>query len=125
MPGIACSVEDCQHVTPEGDIAAMTNLLIIHARLAHDVNMNLGNNNAGNPKAPPMTRPKIECEISEENWKVFTAKWDMFKNGANLTDRQIGPQLFDCCEESLKSMILKQNANFSTLDEQACLSCKA
>ena len=59
--------------------------------------------------------------IDEEAWQLFLHKWKMFKGGANVKDGQVGPQLFNCCTDSLQNTIIKGKTDFTDLNEKDCL----
>lgn len=54
--------------------------------------------------SPKLARPK---GASEETWNTFIARWEMFKSSTDLLLKEIGQQLFHCCDEILRDDILK------------------
>ena len=118
MPGLPCTAPDCAVETQEGTLAEMIQLLTLHTQVAHG----RGTAAASSQKAPPITRPKVESGISEENWQVFTQRWELFKNGASLDARHVNSQLFDCCEDSLQTNLLKESTQIASLTEAQVLN---
>ena len=99
----------CKYTTVEGTVGEMVELLKLHTQVAHGY------------KGPALTRPKVEAGTSEEVWQVFEQKWKLFKTGVGLETRQMCPQLFNCCEESLQDNLLKEGAKVEDLREEELL----
>ena len=87
MPGIACTAGGCDHVTLEGNLDQMIQLIQAHNQASHPVAA------AGVPPAAPPNRPdkpkKPVLEMSgtsveEENWNYFLDRWRAYKIMAGI-----------------------------------------
>ena len=128
MPGLECpaaacmgGVEEARFVTVESaDVATMMELLKLHTAICPAYLTALPG--VVTVKAPSLDRPVVEAGISEEEWNVFEQKWGLFKGGARLAGAQIAPQLYNCCEPSLQSSLLKENDKFAQMTERDALT---
>ena len=114
MPGLPCAKSECpnSYVTPEGTMDQMLKLLEMHMQHNHSQRA------ATATKAPSITRPTVEPGISEEEWQVFTRKWEMFSVAAGLDKKAVSAQLFSCCDPTLQDILLKDSTTFNELDEE-------
>ena len=53
----------------------------------------------------------IGRESTEESWNTFIAKWTMFKEGTDLSPRDVVRQLFQCCDDELGEAIIKGHSS--------------
>ena len=74
-------------------------------------------------KVPKINQPVISGGSSEENWNVFHARWQLFKQGTALAPAEITQQLFGCCDEFLGNDILQgSNIDIATTNGVALLA---
>ena len=62
---------------------------------------------ANHSSGPKLERPKVDVGINEEEWNIFTRRWDAFVIGSNLNPNSCSSQLFQCAGETLGNMLLK------------------
>ena len=72
-------------------------------------------------KLPPIERPKLKQDISEEEWGTFIQEWKRFKRCTDIPTGQEADQLFDCCDKTLGRLILKENPDVIELGEKELL----
>ena len=73
-------------------------------------------------KPPPIPRPVIEQDVSEEDWTSFISEWENYKRCTKLADDQLAGQLYHCCEKSLARLILREQPNIVSQGEQPLLA---
>ena len=109
MPSIDCPIGGCTYSTGDVDPAIAAALLTVHN------NIHVG---AAAPttkqKAPKLARPTISGGSTEEVWNAFRARWDLFKNGTQLTLNETTQQLFQCCDDALGNDLIRGNSNIVT-----------
>ncbi len=52
-------------------------------------------------KLPPMERPILKQDVTEEEWDSFNQDWKRFSRCTDIPAGQVADQLFDCCERGL------------------------
>lgn len=62
-------------------------------------------------RLPPIPRPEIKQDISEEDWDSFIAEWENFKRCTAIPDEQLADQLYQCCEKSLSRLLIREQPN--------------
>jgi len=108
MPSIDCPIASCSYSTGDVEPAIAAALLTVHN------NVHIG---AAAPaaatkqKAPKLTRPTISGGSSEEIWNSFQARWNLFRNGTQLTPNEVTQQLFQCCDDPLGNDLIRGNPN--------------
>jgi len=60
-------------------------------------------------KIPPIIRPEIKQDVSDEDWSTFVAEWGNFKRCTDIPAGCDADQLFQCCERSLARLLLREN----------------
>lgn len=60
-------------------------------------------------KPPQISRPEVKQDISTEEWYSFLEEWKRFKRITDLATTEIADQLFQCCEQPLRRLLLKEN----------------
>ena len=105
MPIFACPVTDCTFATEDINDAVAVVMLQIHASAVHPPA--LARTPITRPKAPPMERPRIDCGVEPEAWNNFLRRWQLFRNGSDITDAAAPLQLFECASQRLGDMVLK------------------
>ena len=72
-------------------------------------------------KLPPIQRPEVKQDISEEDWDAFMVEWTNFKRCTNLPSTNITDQLYQCCERSLARLLIKEQPDIVMKDEDTLL----
>ena len=62
-------------------------------------------------KIPPIKRPEIKQDVSDEDWATFVAEWGNFRRCTDIPVGCDADQLFQCCERSLARLLLRENPN--------------
>ena len=60
-------------------------------------------------KLPPIQRPEIRQDVSDEDWATFLAEWDHFKRCTEISDNLIADQVYLCCEKSLARLLIRED----------------
>ena len=79
-------------------------------------------NTTAKQKVPPIDRPEIKQDVTDEDWATFIAEWSRFKRCTDIPGRCIGDQLFQCCERSLGRLLIKENPDIIAAGEEALLN---
>ena len=53
-----------------------------------------------------LARPKVTQGMSMESWRSFQVLWRLYKNGADLSEAECGPQLIHCCNEEIMVQLI-------------------
>ena len=62
-------------------------------------------------RLPPIQRPEVKQDITEDDWDAFIIEWQNFKRCTNLPSASITDQLYQCCERSLAPLLIKEQPN--------------
>ena len=73
-------------------------------------------------RLPPIPRPEIKQDITEEDWVCINAEWSNFKSCAGISDDQLVNQLYQCCEKSLARLIIREQPDVLTKGEAGLLA---
>ena len=73
-------------------------------------------------RLPPIQRPEVRQDITEEDWDAFIIEWENFKRCTNLPSASITDQLYQCCERSLARLIIKEQPHIVSKDENCLLT---
>ena len=60
-------------------------------------------------KIPPISRPVIKQDVTDEDWATFVAEWGNFRRCTDIPPGCEADQLFQCCEKSLGRLVLREN----------------
>ena len=106
-----CQFPDCDYVAEHASEAVAIALFNSH------------NNGHQRPsakqKVPRIDRPVLKQDISDEEWYSFEADWTRFKRCTDIPEGDIADQLFQCCEQSLARLLLKENPDVVSGGEAA------
>jgi hypothetical protein len=98
---IQCQFDGCAYAAEHEDInvaVAMLNSHVpMHARTG---------STTPKGRAPPIDRPAIGTEVSEEGWSNFADMWKEFKNITRLETTEAAAQLFQCCDQELAKLLI-------------------
>ena len=103
MPSITCPVDGCTWQSQDlGDAfaAILLTSLQMHNQAVHS------------PAAAPPTKlklkpPTVGAGCNPDQWSAFTRQWGMYKTGMALTNDQRSTALFYCCEDDLKTDLMR------------------
>ena len=116
MPTTACPIEGCNVVTADGaDAAERIALLAIHAS-THSSNIVI----SSNPEK--VSRPKIARASTSEDWEYFKRRWEDYKTARHITDDDLKMQLLECCEETLRRDLHRNDRSISSREETTILA---
>lgn len=130
MPQLTCPVTDCQWVSQDlaADFAqALTEALRMHDRDVHSTPTAATTALAA---PPPNTHrklrldpPRITAGSELDQWSAFTRQWNMYKTGMEIPDNMCAIALFYCCDEDLRTDIMRDIAgDVSAMTETALLA---
>ena len=72
-------------------------------------------------KLPPIERPKLKQDITEEACNLFEQEWKRFRRCTDIPVGQEADQLFDCCEKTLGRLILREDPSIIETGEESLL----
>ena len=82
----------CDYSTKDVEAVIAAALLTVHNSIhAGPASVPVAHNQQ---KAPKLVRPTVSRGSSEETWNAFSARWDIFKAGTQLTAAETTQQLF-------------------------------
>ena len=96
---ITCSVPGCEFTS--GDVSEA------HQAIAPPT----ASVTAPVPRGPKLERPKVDVEVTTEEWNLFVRRWDVFRAGSGINDTSAPSQLFQCAGTELGDSLLKVNVN--------------
>ena len=113
---IECGFPDCEYVTEhESEQVA---LIQFQSHLsAHQQIQNSSSAAPNKQKLPPIERPILKQDISEEEWDSFLQEWKRFKRCTDIPSDQEADHLFNCCEKGLRRLILKEDPDLINAGE--------
>ena len=101
---IDCNFPNCtyfaEHDSEQVDIIQFQNYLASHQQPLQKTTKQ---------KLPPIERPTIKQDITEEEWDSFNQEWKRFKRCTDIPISQEADQLFDYCEKGLGDLKPKHN----------------
>ena len=105
MPEIPCQFPDCNFkATNDSEAVAIVMFnshVMSHQRAAP--------NASSSQKLPPIQRPEIRQDVSDEDWASFLAEWEHFKRCTDIPTDRITDHLYLCCEKSLARLIIGED----------------
>ena len=123
MAPITCPVAECTQTFQEDlDATVLLALLDLHARAAH------GHPAAAAPQAPTprikaetVKRPVISASGTEEEWRYFLQRWNIYKQATKLTGDDVLFQLLETCDEPLRRDLTRSHGDLIGEPEQTVL----
>ena len=73
-------------------------------------------------KLPPIPRPTVKQDISEEDCVSFISEWNNFKRCTSIPGNIAADQLYHCCEPSLARLIVREQPQIVSLGEEELLA---
>ena len=119
MVAIRCKFGDCPE-SIEHDSEAVALVMFQSHMMTHQADGRTSTATA--QKLPPIQRPEIKQDITEEDWDAFVIEWNNFKRCTDLPSANVTDQLYQCCERSLARLLIKEQPDIVSKDEQALLS---
>ena len=106
MPAIKCPFPNCEYITGDVDNTLAATLLNIHA-LTHTATPPPATDTT-RQRPPKLDRPKISRGTSEEEWRTFTKKWNLFKLATTIPANQVTTHLWQCCDRDLEADLFRE-----------------
>ena len=109
MPAINCPVDDCDWKTQDlsGEFAAILHTsLNVHVRTAHPQPASDLASESVSTKLK-LKPPTIGPGCDPDQWCHFKRQWEMYKKVMKLGDTELATGLFYCCEDDLKSTLMR------------------
>ena len=108
---LKCPIPGCLYETPESSetvacalLAAPTPLHMTSQAHASQVAEKMPRSHG-----PKLDRPKVDVGINQEEWNIFTRRWNVFVAGSGIHPENCSSQLFQCAGETLGNSLLKSD----------------
>ena len=109
MLTLGCLVAGCKEQVANTDEDVAIALFNAHASThTGDTDCNQG---SSVKKIVELARPKITQGMSLDSWSSFQVLWKLYKDSADLSEAECGPQLVHCCNEDLVMQLLCMDPN--------------
>jgi hypothetical protein len=118
MTAIDCQFDGC-NVKVEHDSEAVALAMFQSHMMTHQVK--LQSNTVHSQKLPPIQRPEVKQDITEEDWDTFVIEWTNFKRCTSIPTASIVDQLYQCCEKSLARLLIREQPDIVSKDEDTLL----
>jgi hypothetical protein len=105
MPEIPCQFPDC-NFRAINDSEAVAIVMFNSHVMSHQ---RAAPNSSSSQKLPPIPRPEIRQDVSDEDWASFLAEWEHFKRCTDIPTDRIADHLYLCCEKSLARLIIRED----------------
>ena len=110
MVQLHCPFPGCQYDTPECSEAVACALLTAHSPVhMYGPNQAAAAAPTTHNRGPKMERPKVDIGVTQEEWNIFTRRWDAFVTGSGLNPDASSSQLFQCAGDALGDGLLKMD----------------
>ena len=106
MTSIKCPIPGCTYETPESSETVACALLAAHTPLHMNAPLR-ATADISATRGPKLDRPKVDVGVTQEEWNIFTRRWDIFVVGSGLDPEASSSQLFQCAGETLGNSMLK------------------
>ena len=120
MPQYDCPRDICEYKTPNVPDAVAAVLLQDHLHTMHPAAQSCGAVKKAKP--PSMALPKVARDIFDDEWCSFLNEWESFKNTTELPEDSVNRYLLSCCEEELRSSVLRAEPRIVEKNEQDVLT---
>ena len=115
---IPCQYTDCQFVAEHASEAVALAIFGSHV-VTHQ--QPATTRAPAKQKLPPIERPHIKQDVTDEDWASFIIEWRRFKRCTDIPAGQEADQLFDCCERGLGRLLIKENPDIIAAGEDELL----
>ena len=105
MTKLKCSVGGCTFETEDVEATIALELLKVHDR-HHPVTVS--NNTC---KVEKVRRPVVTSSGTSEDWRYFLQRWEEYKKATGIQGEELVLQLLECCEETLRRDLSRNNAS--------------
>ena len=112
FPG--CEVE-IEHASEAVAVAMFQSHVVSHSQVTTSAKV-------PSQRLPPIPRPEVKQDISEEDWISFVAEWTNFKRCTEIGDNQIPDQLYQCCEKNLAKLLIREQPDILSRGEKDLLA---
>ena len=114
MSAITCQYPDCNFTATNASeaiaLAMFQSHLLSHQRPA--------TSSSSSQKLPPIDRPEICQDVSDEDWETFLAQWNHFKRCTDIPPDRIPDHLYMCCDKSLAKLVIREDPDIITKGEE-------
>ena len=69
-----------------------------------------------------MALPKVSSDIFDDEWCSFVNEWQSFKSTTELPEDSVNRYLLSCCEEELRSSVLRAEPRIVERSEKEVLT---
>ena len=104
---IRCQFSDCDHTVIHASEAVALAMFNTHVMTHNQPAAAISNAQ----KLPPIPRPEIRQDMSEEDWCSFVVEWNNFKKCTGIKNDAYADQLFQCCERNLMKVLIRGQPN--------------
>ena len=111
---ISCQFPDCDHKVSHASEAVALAMFNTHAMSHTQPTAATGNNSQ---KLPPIPRPELALDVSEEDYCSFVVKWSNFKKCTGIAQDSYAEQLFQCCEKNLMKLLIRSQPDIVSKGE--------
>ena len=119
MNKIPCQFPECNFEATHASEAVAIVMLNSHL-LSHQ--QPSGSHETTSQKLPPIQRPEIKQDITEEDWATFVAEWEHFKRCTRISSTSMADHLYQCCEKSLAKLVIRADPEIISKGEEVLLA---
>ena len=118
MSEIPCQYPECDYTARHASEAVAIAMFSSHLLLHQQNNVP---NVATSQKLPPIQRPEIHQDVSDEDWETFVAEWGHFKRCTSIPAASVADHLYQCCEKGLARLLIREDPEIISKGENALL----
>ena len=120
---IHCYAPNCDYVTPAETttIAQALQFMTLHVQVAHPAPVAAAPGPRPTTKVEHWTRPEINMDTSERDWRFFLAEWEDYKRATAVTGVAVLDELWSCMASDLKKLAFDQGGKIALVTEQLML----
>ena len=113
-----CPRDGCVYSTPDVPDAVAAVILQDHLHTVHPAVQAC----VKKAKPPSMSLPKVARDIMDDQWASFVNEWESFKNTTDLPGDSVNRYLLSCCEEDLRTSVLRAEPRVVSKTEEEVLA---
>ena len=110
---IPCQFPGCDHKVTHASEAVALVMFKTHAMSHEPMTASTGRNS----KLPPIPRPELGLDVSEEDYCSFVVKWNNFKRISGIGQDSHADQLFQCCDKDLMKLVIRSQPDIVSKGE--------
>ena len=110
---IPCQFPGCDHKVTHASEAVALVMFKTHAMSHEPMTTSTGRNS----KLPPIPRPELGLDVSEEDYCSFVVKWNNFKRISGIGQDSHADQLFQCCDKDLMKLVIRSQPDIVSKGE--------